>query len=75
LGITNTRASLRYRVVVDGQGQSMDDVRAVSPGAFQTWLNGRSLIQVGAFANLENANEVAELLAIRGIQAEIQPMQ
>lgn len=75
LGIVNNRASLRYRVVVDGQIQDVDAVRAVSPGAFQTWLNGRSLIQVGAFADLENANEVAQLLANRGIQAEIQPMQ
>ncbi len=75
LGITNDRASLRYRVVVAGQDAMVEAVRAISPGAFQTWLNGRSLIQVGAFASLENANEIARLLSIQGIQAEIQPMQ
>ncbi|MEB3209769.1 MAG: DUF1565 domain-containing protein [Leptolyngbyaceae bacterium] len=68
------RVPLRYRVVVDPRQPSAIAVQSVVPGAFSTWVNGRSLIQVGAFADAENANELAQQLAVLGIRSEIHPI-
>jgi len=66
---------LQYRVMVDPSQQPGDMVQSLVPGAFYTRLNGRSLLQVGAFADAANASELADRLAIIGIRSEIYPIE
>lgn len=69
------RLPLQYRVVVDPYLQPATVVQSIVPGAFQMWLNGRSFMQVGAFADLENASDLARQLATLGIRSEIYPIE
>ncbi|MGB3493542.1 MAG: DUF1565 domain-containing protein [Elainellaceae cyanobacterium] len=67
---------LRYRVLVEANGRDAEmAVRSLAPGAFRTNLNGRSLMQAGAYSSLENANDMARQLAGRGLRTEVQQMQ
>jgi parallel beta-helix repeat protein len=68
---TRQRLPLQYRVVVDPAQSPGSLVQSLVPGAFYTRLNGRSLLQVGAFAAAENASALAQQLAALGIQSEI----
>lgn len=67
---------LRYRVVVEaGNERAQNAVRSLVPGAFRTRINGRTVMQAGAFASLENANAVARQLVSSGLRAEVQPIE
>ncbi|MEB3356305.1 MAG: DUF1565 domain-containing protein [Synechococcales bacterium] len=67
---------LRYRVVVEAGNERMQNaVRSLIPGAFRTRVDGRTVMQAGAFASLENANSVARQLVNSGLRAEVQTME
>lgn len=75
-GVLTSRANLQYRVVVaaeDEQTQAL--VQSIAPGAFTTVVDGRSVIQVGAFSNRDNAEEAIAMLSRNGFQGIIQPME
>jgi hypothetical protein len=64
---------LQYRVLVRAENEDMRDwVRSVVPDAFETVAEGQTLLQIGAFQNLENAEEAAEQLSRSGIRAIIE---
>lgn len=64
---------LQYRVLVRAENDDVRDwVRSVVPDAFETVANGQTLMQIGAFQNLENAEEAAEQLSRSGIRAIIE---
>jgi parallel beta-helix repeat protein len=68
--------NLQYRVFVaadDEAGQAL--VRSVIPDAFSTWLDGQSVMQIGAFGSYDNAQEAVALLSRNGLQGIIQPME
>jgi hypothetical protein len=72
----NRRANLRYRVVVDARNeQDQTLVQEIVPSAFRTSVNGRSLIQVGAFNSRDNAEQTVQLLSQSGVRAVIQEME
>ncbi|EDZ96757.1 DUF1565 domain-containing protein [Limnospira fusiformis KN01] len=65
---------LRYRVVVnDTSSQILQRVRSLVPQAFTTVINGRSLIQAGAFRSQHEANRLLQQLRQRGVTATIEP--
>lgn len=67
---------LSYRVLVNAPDESaQQSVRSVVPDAFRIWFNGQSVMQVGAYAALENAQEAVQFLGQYGIQAVIQPIE
>lgn len=67
---------LRYRVLVEANGREAEAiVRSLAPGAFWTQWHGRSLMQAGAYARLENANDMARRLARQGLRAQVQQIQ
>jgi hypothetical protein len=69
-------ANLRYRVVVDAEDESNQSrVLAIIPAAFRTSINGRALMQVGAFSNLDNAEQAVQLLSQNGVRAVIQEIE
>lgn len=69
------RASLQYRVVVPAPDPVVQtQVQAIVPGAFSMVLNGRSVMQVGAFSSEQNAQEAVAMLSRNGFQGIIQPM-
>lgn len=67
---------LRYRVVVDAASeQTQAQVQSLIPGAFLTSVNGRQMVQVGAFSDRTNADEITQQLLQIGVQAIVQPIQ
>lgn len=67
---------LNYRVVVGAPDEaSQQRVKSVVPDAFRTWINGQSVMQVGAYADMENAQDMVQTLGQYGIQAIIQQIQ
>ncbi|WP_210404560.1 DUF1565 domain-containing protein [Chroococcidiopsis sp. TS-821] len=64
---------LRYRVIVEAESKSKQDlVRSLIPGAFRTFSNGKVFMQVGAFGDRANANEVLQLLNSRGLKGMVE---
>jgi parallel beta-helix repeat protein len=64
---------LRYRVVVEAENKSQQDlVRSLVPGAFRTFANGKVFMQVGAFGDRANADEVLQLLNTRGLKGTVE---
>lgn len=67
---------LRYRVVVDADsGNEVERVQAVAPGAFRNVVNGRSVMQAGAFQERQKAEALLQLLTANGLKARIEEMQ
>lgn len=63
----------RYRVVVVADNaQAQAQVRAIAPGAFITRVNGRAVMQAGAYQRSENAGQMQRQLASHGLRAEVQ---
>ena len=68
-----TRASLQYRVLVEANTYaSRVFVTSLVPDAFMTTIDGRQLMQIGAYSELENANDIARELVDWGLQVEVQ---
>lgn len=66
----------RYRVVVVADSaQAQNQVRAIAPGAFITRVNGRAVMQAGAYQRSENAGQMQRQLASRGLRAEVQQIR
>lgn len=67
---------LRYRVIVEASSsRERARVRRVVPDAFRTRINGRMVMQVGAFATQDKVDEMMERLernGLRGIVLDIQ---
>lgn len=61
---------LRYRVVVEPvSSQDQQRVRSIVPNAFRTVINGRSVIQAGAFGRRDKAEELLQALTAKGLRA------
>lgn len=66
---------LRYRVLVDAPNErTQDAVRSLIPDAFRTTVNGRTMMQAGAYGDRVNADEVVQLLNQYGFEAIVQSM-
>lgn len=62
----------QYVVYVPGGGSDLlTQVKQVEPTAFQTTLQGTTVIQVGRFGVYSNAQQLANTLAARGLGASI----
>lgn len=71
--ISRNTGNLRYRVLVRAHNERVRDwVRSVIPDAFETEAGGETMMQIGAFQSLENAEEAAEQLSRSGIRAIIE---
>ncbi len=71
--LTTALRSLQYRVVVeDNSDRAYQQVRRVVPDAFRTVVQGRSIIQAGAFQSRSRADEVIRLLNRNGIRAKLE---
>lgn len=70
-----TVVGLRYRVVVvAGDEMERIQVRSLIPSAFQTQSGGRPVMQVGAFVDRNNADQMQQMLASRGLQAMVEQL-
>ncbi len=68
--------NLQYRVVVAAEDeQTQASVQSIVPEAFVTVVDGRSVMQIGAFSSRDNAEEAVEMLSRNGFQGIIQPME
>jgi len=68
--------NLRYRVVVPTTDRDEHArVKAVVPDAFRTFVNGRSVIQVGAFSDRAKAEELMQSLSQQGIQVVVEELR
>ena len=66
---------LRYRVVVEsGSDADLRRVRSVVPEAFTTVVQGRSVVQAGAFRDQYRANYLLQQLTRSGLRARIEMM-
>jgi parallel beta-helix repeat protein len=63
----------RYRVVVDAESQDdREKMQSLVPDAFRSFSNGRSVMQAGAFRELEKAEELAQILSQNGLNVRIE---
>ncbi|MUL36489.1 DUF1565 domain-containing protein [Gloeocapsopsis dulcis] len=66
---------LRYRVIIEAENKSKQDlVRSLVPGAFRMFANGKVFMQVGAFGDRANADEVLQLLNSRGLKGTVEQL-
>lgn len=66
---------LRYRVVVESSSDAdLRRVRSVVPEAFRTVVQGRSVVQAGAFRDQYRANSLLQQLTRSGLRARIEMM-
>lgn len=73
--LASASQNLQYRVVVAASDeQTTSLVRSVAPDAFSTWINGQSMLQIGAFSSRENAQDAVDQLSRSGLTGIIQPM-
>lgn len=64
-----TSLGLRYRVVVDAATASKQAfVRSLVPGAFRTFSNGQVFMQVGAFSDQSEADEMLQFVKSKGLR-------
>ena len=70
-----TGLPLRYRVIVEaGQAELRSHIESLVPGAFQTFMDGQTVMQAGAFSDLTNAQELVDRLNDFGFRAIVEPM-
>ncbi|MEM9213487.1 MAG: DUF1565 domain-containing protein [Cyanobacteria bacterium P01_F01_bin.150] len=71
---TSTRTNeLRYRVLVEVDSHDARVlVNSIAPDAFFTQVRGRSMMQIGAYHQFNNANDIAYQLVEQGLQVEVQ---
>lgn len=70
-----TALGLRYRVVVEAASAGKQAlVRSLIPGAFRLFLNGRVLMQAGAFSDRAQADETRRMLRSKGLRAAIEQL-
>ncbi|MEC4894571.1 MAG: DUF1565 domain-containing protein [Oscillatoria sp. PMC 1051.18] len=70
-----TPETSQYKVIVETRNSSQEAiVRSLVPAAFRITYNGRSMMQVGLFDNIENAEEIVRTLNRRGLQGIIVPL-
>jgi hypothetical protein len=68
-------ATLRYRVVVEANGdRAQEFVRSLVPSAFLTLVRGQAVMQVGAYSDRANAEEVVQMLSGKGLKVTIEPI-
>jgi SPOR domain len=68
-------SGLRFRVVVEANSaDDLDQVLAIAPDAFQVWVNGEAMMQIGAFSDRANADEAAQQFTSYGLRALVQPI-
>ncbi|HEY9847955.1 MAG TPA: DUF1565 domain-containing protein [Leptolyngbyaceae cyanobacterium] len=81
--VSNSRSStnraialgMRYRVVVDASSPRQQRlVRSMVPGAFRSRYNGRSVIQVGAYSDRQEAEEMLEKMNSNGFSAILEEL-
>ncbi len=66
---------LRYRVVVESSNDSeFRRIRSIVPEAFQTVVQGRQVVQAGAFRDQYRANWLLQQLTSNGLRARIEMM-
>lgn len=66
----------RYRVVVDAESQGdREKMQSLVPDAFRSFSNGRSVMQAGAFRELEKAEELAQILSQNGLNVRIEEIK
>lgn len=66
---------LRYRVVVEADSKNRQDfVRSVVPGAFRTYANGKVLMQVGAYKDRTEADEMMKLITSKGLRGILEEL-
>ncbi|MCL1468721.1 DUF1565 domain-containing protein [Argonema galeatum] len=67
---------LRYRVVVEAENPRQQRlVRSIVPGAFQTRANGRVMMQVGAYSDRQEAEEMLQKINSNGLTGAIEELQ
>ena len=67
---------LRYRVVVEANSdRDQAAVRSLVPGAFRISINGRAVMQVGAYSDRVNADDTAQMLIDNGFRASVQAIE
>ena len=68
-----TGLGLRYRVIVEANSENEQNlVRSLIPNAFRTTSKGRVVVQVGAYSDRRNAEEMLQMLNSRGLKATIE---
>jgi len=73
--LSPTALGLRYRVVVEGSSDAdLRRIRSVVPEAFKTVVQGRSVVQAGAFRDQYRANSLLQELSRSGLRARIELM-
>ena len=73
--LSPTALGLRYRVVVEGSSDNdLRRIRSVVPEAFRTVIQGRSVVQAGAFRDQYRANSLLQQLTRSGLRAKIEMM-
>jgi parallel beta-helix repeat protein len=72
-----TSLGLRYRVVVDaGTASKQALVRSLVPGAFRTFSsNGRVFMQVGAYKDRAEADEMLQFVNSKGLRGTMEQIQ
>jgi hypothetical protein len=61
-----------YKVLVGVNNQNQESlVKSLYPEAFPTVFNGQSMLQVGVFSSVNNADDVARSLQSKGLNTEI----
>ena len=69
-------ANVQYRVVVEAESERLQaEVLYLVPSAFVTYVNGRTMMQVGAYSDRSNAESVVEMLSENGLRARIQAIE
>ncbi|MBW4520775.1 MAG: DUF1565 domain-containing protein [Scytolyngbya sp. HA4215-MV1] len=67
---------LRYRVVVEASSEEEQlQVKALVPNAFQAFSGGRSVMQVGAFGDRANAEQLQQMLSSQGLRATVESLE
>ncbi|MBD2089130.1 DUF1565 domain-containing protein [Microcoleus sp. FACHB-1515] len=67
---------LRYRVVVEASSdRDQAALRSIVPGAFRVSMNGRTVMQTGAYSDRANADEAAQQLSNQGFRASVQAIE
>jgi parallel beta-helix repeat protein len=75
LGTVSPRTSLRYRVIVElARDSQVGQIQGLVPGAFETNWNGETVMQVGAFRDRANAEELADMLNSYGFDSMIEAL-
>ncbi|MGA7936602.1 MAG: hypothetical protein WCA35_23810, partial [Kovacikia sp.] len=67
---------VRYRVLVEPENDNQQaQIRTLVPNAFSTSVQGRSVMQVGAFGDRLKADQLMHSLVAQGLKAMVEPME